>query len=47
MKQFQLFRQYEGEVIFVMKITAKSEANAIRIGKQKGVLAPIIKEIQK
>lgn len=42
MKNFNVFEQREGILHYMQKVTAPTAADALRIAKQKGYIAPII-----
>jgi hypothetical protein len=44
MKNFNVFEQREGELVYMQKVTAATAVDALRIAKQKGYVAPIIGE---
>lgn len=43
--KFYVYRQSPGGLYRVMTLDAASEADAMRIAKQKGVLAPIVEAV--
>jgi hypothetical protein len=42
MRNFNVFEQREGVVVYMQKVTAATAVDALRIAKQKGYCAPII-----
>jgi hypothetical protein len=42
MKNFNVFEQRDGVLVYMQKVTAPTAADALRIAKQKGYVAPVI-----